>query len=102
MNRYDETRDPKHPPNSLLAPPARSVALRWFIGSLLMFFFLIGVALVFWSAANPRPSVLEQRDVTSGYYSTEGGHDPIRRPGSTRDELKFRGELTPPSGTPRR
>jgi hypothetical protein len=98
MNRYDESRDRKHPPNRLLAPPARSVALRWFIGSLLMFFLLIGVALVFWSAANPRPSVLEQRDV----YSTEGGHDPIRQPGSTRDELKFRGELTPPNGTPRR
>jgi hypothetical protein len=105
MNHYDETRDPKNPPNSVLAPRARSAALRWFVGSLVVFFLLIGVALVFWNAANPRPSVEEQREAavgTSGYYSTEGGHDPIRRPRSTRDELKFRGELTPPNGTPRR
>jgi hypothetical protein len=104
MNRED-TRNPKYPPNSVLAPHARSAALRWFIGSLVVFFLLIGVALVFWSAANPRPSARQQsQDVVggSGYYSTEGGHDPIRRPRSTSDELKFRGELTPPSGTPRR
>jgi hypothetical protein len=97
MNR--ETHDPKNPPNSVLAPRARSAALRWFVGSLVVFFLLIGVALVFWNVANPRPSVAG----TSGYFSTEGGHDPIRRPRSTRDELRFRGgELTPPSGTPRR
>jgi hypothetical protein len=107
MKRTEETRDPKNPPNSVLGPRARSAALRWFLGSLVVFFLLIGVALVFWSAANPRRSVQEEReDVvgSSGYYfySTEGGHDPIRRPRSTRDELKFRGELTPPSGTPRR
>ena len=105
MNRYEETRSPKNPPKSLLAPHARSAALRWFIGSLLVFFLLIGVTLVFWSAANPRPSARQERDNVvgaSGYYSTEGGHDPIRRPHSTQDELKFRGDLTPPSGAPRR
>ena len=105
MNHYDPTRDPKHGPNSVLAPRARSAALRWFVGSLVVFFLLIGVALVFWNAANPRPSVEEEREGvvgTSGYYSTEGGHDPIRRPRSTRDELKFRGELTPPNGAPQR
>jgi len=105
MNRYDETRDPKNPPNSVLTPHARSAALRWFVGSLVVFFLLIGVALVFWSAANPRPAAQEERQNVvgaSGYYSTEGGHDPVRRPRSTSDELKFRGELTPPSGTPHR
>jgi len=105
MNRYEDTHDPKNPPNSVLAPSARSAALRWFVGSLVVFFLLIGVTLVFWNAANPRPSVEEEREGvvgTSGYYSTEGGHDPIRRPRSTRDEMKFRGELTPPSGAPRR
>jgi hypothetical protein len=106
MNRYSDTHDPKHPRNTVLATHARSAALRWFVGSLVAFFLLVGVALVFWNAANPRPSTREVReDViggTSGYYSTEGGHDPIRQPRSTRDELKFRGELTPPNGTPRR
>ena len=107
MNHYDPTRDPKHGPNSVLAPRARSAALRWFVGSLVVFFLLIGVALVFWNAANPQPSLQGEREKvvgTSGYYyySTEGGHDPIRRPRSTRDELKFRGELTPPNGAPQR
>jgi len=104
MNHYEETRDPKNPPNSVLGPRARSAALRWFLGSLVVFFLLVGVALVFWSAANPRPAAREEREnvVGSGYFSTEGGHDPIRRPRSTRDELRFRGELTPPNGTPRR
>jgi hypothetical protein len=50
--------------------------------------------------------VEEERETvvgTSGsYYSSEGGHDPIRRLRSTRDELKFRGELTPPTEAPRR
>ena len=106
MTRYDDTYDPRNPPNSVLAPQARSAALRWFVGSLVVFFLLVGVALVFWNAANPRPSVEEERETvvgTSGsYYSSEGGHDPIRRLRSTRDELKFRGELTPPTEAPRR
>ena len=105
MNRYDDTHDPKNPPNSVVTARASNAVLRWFVGSLVVFFLLIGVALVFWNAANPRPSVQEEReDVvgTSGYYSTEGGHDPLRRPRSTRDELKFRGELTPPNAAPRR
>jgi hypothetical protein len=105
MTRYDDTHDPKNPPNSVLGPRARSSALRWFVGSLVAFFALIGVALLFWNVANPRPSLQEEREAvvgTSGIYSTDGGHDPVRRPHSTRDELKFRGELTPPNEAPRR
>ena len=105
MARYEDTRDPKNPPNSVLAPHVRSAALRWFVGSLVVFFLLVGVALVFWNVANPRPSLDEQRRNivgASGYYSTDGGHDPVRRPGSTRDELKFRGELTRPTAASRR
>jgi hypothetical protein len=105
MTRYDDTHDPPNPPNSGFTPKARSAALRWFVGSLVMFFLLVGVALVFWNAANPRPSVEEQRENvvgTSGYYSTEGGHDPARRARSTHAELKFRGDLTPPTEAPPR
>jgi hypothetical protein len=105
MSRYDDTYDPKNPPNSVLAPRARSAALRWFVGSLVVFFLLIGGALLFWNAANPRPSVQEEREEvvgTSGLYSTAGGHDPVRRPRNTRDELNFRGELTPPNAAPHR
>ena len=100
MNRYEETRDPKNPPHAVQNPKARSATLIAFIGSLVVFFAIIGVILLFWNVAHPRP---EEPDTiksvvgTSGQYSTEGGHEPIRRPGSTQDELKFRGKLTPPS-----
>ena len=100
MVKHEDTNNPQNPPNAVLRPSARSAALRWFLGSLVAFFALVGAALLFWSAAHPRPSVrAEQKRVvgTSGYYSTEGGHDPLRRPKNTRDELKFRGFPTPPN-----
>jgi hypothetical protein len=100
MDRYDDTHDPKNPPQSVLQPTVRSAALFSFVGSLIVFFVLVGAALLFWTVAHPRPAAREgMEDVigTSGYYSTEGGHDPVRRPGNTRDELKFKGKLTPPS-----
>jgi hypothetical protein len=98
MDRYEDTYDPKNPPNSLLGKNVRSAALWAFVGSLVVFFVLVGVVMLFWGVAHPRPSLQEQRErvVTSGYY-TEGGHDPDRRPRSTSDELKYRGVPTPPS-----
>jgi hypothetical protein len=100
MNRYDDTNNPNNPPQALLHPQARSAALLGLVGSLVVFFVLVGVALIFWTVAHPRPTAREEMERavgTSGYYSTEGGHDPVRRPANTRDELKFRGTLTPPS-----
>jgi hypothetical protein len=100
MNRYDDTHDPNSPPNAVLHSEARSTALIGFVGSLVVFFAIVGVVLLFWTVAHPRPAGrdgFENVVGTSGYYSSEGGHDPIRRPGNTRDELKFRGDLTPPS-----
>ena len=100
MDRYDATSNPKNPPNSVLGPRVRSAALHLFIGSLVAFFLLVGVALLFWTVANPRPAATQQRESVggpSGYYSTEGGHNPDPRPGNTQDELKFRGALTPPT-----
>lgn len=102
MDRYGDTNDPKNPPNSLLQPHVRRAALWAFVGSLVVFFTLVGVVLLFWEVAHPRPTLQQERERvvgSSGYYSTEGGHDPARyrRPRSTRDELKSRGILTPPS-----
>jgi len=100
MDRYAGTNDPKNPPNSVLEPHVRRAALWAFVGSLVVFFVLVGVVALFWTVAHPRPSLQEERERVvgrSGDYSTEGGHDPNLRPGSTRDELKFRGILTPPS-----
>ena len=100
MSRYDDTNNPKNPPQSVLRPQARSGALLGLVASVVVFFALIGLALIFWTVAHPRPDAREgmERGVgRSGYYWTEGGHDPARPPRSTSDELKFRGALTPPS-----
>ena len=102
MDRYESTRNPKNPPQALMHPEFRNMALWSFVGSLVIFFVLVGVALMFWTVAHPRPAARDaMKNVVgpSGYYSTEGGHDPLayRRPASTQDELKFRGMLTPPS-----
>ena len=101
MDRYEDTNDPKNPPNSVTRPRVRRAALWAFVGSLVVFFVLVGVALLFWNASHPRPSAEEERERivrSSGFYSTEGGHNPDRRPRSTSDELKYRGALTPPNG----
>jgi hypothetical protein len=98
--RYEDTTNPKNPPQSVTNIHVRSAALPRFLGAIVVLFVLAGVVFVFWTASHPRPAVGEEaaRVVgTSGYYSTEGGHDPVRKPGSTRAELKFRGSLTPPS-----
>ena len=98
MDRYTDTHDPKNPPNSLKRPRAHSTVLWAFLGSVAGFLVLVAVAWVFWTVAHPQPSVLIQRErAGGGTYFTEGGHDPNRRPGSTSDELRFRGTLTPPS-----
>ena len=100
MDPYKGTNDPKNPPYSLTRPRVRRAALWAFVGSLVVFFVLVGVALLFWNVSHPRPSAEEERDRiirASGFYSTEGGHNPDRRPRSTSDELKYRGALTPPS-----
>jgi hypothetical protein len=98
MDLYDDTHDQTNFPRSVLHDKAGRPALVRVVGSVVVFFALVGVALLFWTVAHPRPAAREgMEDVvgTSGYYSTEGGHDPVRRPGNTRDELKFRGALTP-------
>jgi hypothetical protein len=102
MNHYEETNNPENPPQAVTSKSARNAALMGFVGSLVVFFVLVGVALVFWTVAHPRPAAREGMENvvgTSGYYSTEGGHDPNQnfRAGSTQGEVNYRGRLTPPS-----
>jgi hypothetical protein len=102
MNRYEDTNNPKNPPQAVMKKSVRNAALLGLVGSLVVFFVLVGVAFVFWTVAHPRPAAREGlKNVVgaSGYYSTEGGHDPAEnvRPSTTQDELKYRGRLTPPS-----
>jgi hypothetical protein len=91
--RYEETRNPKNPPNSVLRPQVRSVALYWYLGSVVAVFVLVGVAVIFWMAAHPRPTAdaAEEKMVGTSGYRVDGGHNPDPRPKNTRDELKFRG-----------
>ena len=96
--KYEDTYDPKNPPNSLLWPRRHSVALPWFIAGLVAVIALVGVIVVFYTAGSADTAVEQEPEKavgTSGYYSSEGGHDPVRRPHSTKDELKFRGFTQP-------
>jgi hypothetical protein len=102
MNRSEDTRNPKNPPQSLMHPEFRNLALWSFVGSLVVFFVLVGIAFLFWTVAHPRPAAREgMKNVVgpSGYYSTEGGHNPDQnfRARDTQGELEYRGRLTPPS-----
>jgi len=81
------------PPNSVLRPKVRSAALYWYLGSVVMMFVLLGVALIFWISAHPTPTTdaaQQQRVGTSG-YRLDGGQKPEPQPKSTRDELRYRG-----------
>lgn len=91
--RYEDTRDPKNPPNSLLRPKVRSAALYWYLGSVVAVFVLVGVALIFWMAAHPRPTAdaAEEKMVGTSGYRQDGGHNPEPQLKNTRDELKYRG-----------
>ena len=100
MDRYEVTYAPKNPPKSLLGPQPRSFTLWALIGSLVVFVALVGVVMLFWNVSHPNPSARDERERArneSGYYSTEGGHNPAGRPRSTSNELNYRGPLTPPT-----
>ena len=99
--QYEETVDPKNPPNSVLKPEVRKATLSVFLGGIILLFVIIAAALIFWRASyrhiDPDPG---QRDPqaeigTAGERSAgidqPGGFNPEPRPGSTRDELEYRG-----------
>ena len=70
--------------------------LRRLIGLLIVVGIIAGIGRMFWGAMHPSTTPEgDRQDVTVAAppspYSTEGGHDPNRTPGSTRDELVFRG-----------
>jgi hypothetical protein len=104
--QYDETVDPKNPPNSVLQPAARTAALTSYLGGIIVLFVIVGLALVYRSASGRRiaqdpgergdRTAQENREIgTAGERSPDpsspGGFDPAARPGSTSDELEFRG-----------
>ena len=93
--RYEDTVDPKNPPNSVMRKPVRRAVVSWFLGSLVVFFILTGATLAYWLAVHPTPTAdkndrTEHVVGTSG-YAVDGGHDPDPHPRNTKDELRFRG-----------
>jgi hypothetical protein len=104
--QYDETVDPKNPPNSVLQPAARTAALASYLGGIVVLFVIVGLALVYWSASGRRiaqdpgervaDAARDNAEVgTAGErdpnLSSPGGGSADPRPGDTRDELEFRG-----------
>ena len=114
--RYEETTDPKNPPASVVNKGVRSAALRSYLGPLVVFFVVVGLALVYWANRAPvRPDPEDQQQVgTSGVPDdrldtvgergnrddTPGGFDPAPRPDSTADELRYRGADSPSASLP--
>jgi hypothetical protein len=105
--QYEETQDPRNPPNSVVNRDVRRTALRIYLGPLVALFIVIGLALLYWANRGPvyndpqdgvgttgdRQDVVGER----GNDATPGGINPDPRPDSTQDELKFRGVDEPAS-----
>lgn len=89
---YEETTDPRNPPNILVRPDVRTAAFWIYLGPIVAIVVVLGVALLYWSQAGPAPNEDVTRTIgTVGDEPTPGGFDPDRRPDDTRDELEYRG-----------
>ena len=104
--QYEETTDPKNPPNSVINPQVRRAALRSYLGPLVVFCLVAGIGLLYW--ANRAPLVLAPEDAQVGTTGnpnddrhTPGGFNPDPRPDNTADELKYRGVDQPEAPLPR-
>jgi hypothetical protein len=90
--RYEETVEPRNPPNSLLKPAVQKTTLLVYLGPLLALLIIVGIALAYW--VNRERDRQEHGAVPTTGISQEvtpGGHDPDPHPGSTQEELKYRG-----------
>jgi hypothetical protein len=107
--QYEETTDPKNPPNSVLDPQARRATVTTFLGGIVVFFLIVGAALVYWNAStrriDPDPGLRDAErggEVGTGgdRDDSPGGFDPAPRPDSPQDELDDRGNIGAPSPRP--
>lgn len=98
--RYEETVDPKNPPNAIINQPTINRAFWSYVGPILALFVIAGIALLYWMSRGPveqRPASAPGGDAigTAGERAPDpgspGGFEPRPRPGSTADELKVRG-----------
>jgi hypothetical protein len=106
--RYDETLAPEHPPNSVVNPEVRRTAVRTYLGIIVAVFAVVGVALLYWSIADPRvtpdgeqsgdPSAVGTSGERMPREGAPGGFNPDPDSGNTRSELEFRGTGEPRQG----
>jgi hypothetical protein len=94
---------PQNPPNSVANRDVRKTALRTYLGPLVVFFVVVGLALLYW-ATRPAPvdeaalgaedDAAEVAQGTSGEgirsSDTPGGHNPQPTPRSTEQEIDNR------------
>jgi hypothetical protein len=95
--QYDETRDPKNPPNSVLNPQVRRTTTRSFLWPLIVLTIVAGIMWVFWLGQPPRVRSAEETGIlttatgTAGARTQGGGVNTDPDHARTEDELKFRG-----------
>ena len=98
--RYDDTHDPKNPPNSVVNADVARMAFWSYLGPVVALFVIVGVALIYWTSRGSATRDLREPETgnpvgTAGERSpglgTPGGHNPEPRPRSTNDELRSRG-----------
>ena len=94
--QYEETRDPRNPPNSVLNPEVRRTTTRSFVWPLIVLTVVAGLLWVFWLR---QPPSVRDADDTGDRAAVTGVADE-RTPGGTNtdpdharteDELQFRG-----------
>jgi uncharacterized protein YdeI (BOF family) len=103
-----ETEAPSNPPNAVLRPAVRRTALWTYLGILVLFFLVVGGALVYFAGTGRglSPDGDERTDPsavgTSGdrmpREGTPGGFDPAPHPSGTESELRNRGAGEPTQG----
>ena len=112
--QYEETRDPRNPPNSVINESVRRTALGSYLGPLVVFFLVAGIALIYWANRGPVAPGPEDREQigTTGFPDdrddvvgergnrddTPGGTNPEPRHDSTAAEIEYRsGNPDPPA-----
>jgi hypothetical protein len=97
-NRNRDPNAPQNPPQSVVNKDVRRTALRTYFLPLIVFFAVVGVALLYWATQPPQVEVgrandpdrdIPRAEGTAG-NTTPGGHEPQRTPDSTRGEIEQR------------
>ena len=84
-----------NPPASVVNKGVRTAALLSYLGPLLVFFVIVGFALIYWANRAPVRPISRTRS-----RSARAASDPAPRPDSTADELKYRGGDSPSTSLP--